>query len=150
MPWSAWSEVGCPAGATGVWRQDFQGAGMNGKAAVMTALAVACFVSGVIDQYFYPNMMYPPTVLPSTAVCVFLIFLWYRIDSTQVGYRRSPWLNVGVVGISLVALPYYFFRSRGARRGALATLFLFLAFIASSVLYMAGAMAVYVLGGAPR
>jgi hypothetical protein len=36
-------------------------------------------------------------------------------------YRRSRGLNIGVVAFGVVVLPYYFFRSRGAKGGALTT-----------------------------
>ena len=39
-----------------------------------------------------------------------------------------------VIGLGIVALPYYFFRTRGLRRGALATLFFLLIVTSYSVL----------------
>jgi peptidoglycan/LPS O-acetylase OafA/YrhL len=41
-----------------------------------------------------------------------LVFLWYRLDSNARGYRRTPLLNVGVIGLAFVAMPYYLVRSR--------------------------------------
>lgn len=41
-----------------------------------------------------------------------LIFWWYRTDSTLRSYRRSPLLNVAVVAVGFLAVPYYLLRSR--------------------------------------
>lgn len=120
---------------------------MDGKRLVVVALAVVSLAFGMVDQWFYPGHPSPPTGVAYMLLGVFLIFLWYRMDSTQLGYRRSPWLNVGVVALAAVALPYYFFRSRGMRRGAISTLVFVLAFIASGVLYAAGTLAAQSLGG---
>jgi hypothetical protein len=49
-----------------------------------------------------------------------LVFLWYCADSHSRGYRRSILSNMGVVFLAILALPYYFFRSRGLRGGFLA------------------------------
>ena len=116
---------------------------MSPKNVVLSSLAVGSFASGAIDQYFYPGVEFPPTALVFALIFIILIFAWYRIDSTQVGYPRSPWLNVGVIALGIVALPYYFFRSRGAKRGIVATGVMLLGFIAASGLTAAGSYAAY-------
>ena len=113
------------------------------KTLVLVLLLAASLLSGAIDQYFYPGQPLPPTALAFTVVGAFLIFIWYRIDSTEIGYKRSPWLNVAVVALAIVALPYYFFRSRGAKRGVIATGLMVAAFIASGLLSMGGMYATY-------
>src|SRR5277367_6136634 len=47
-------------------------------------------------------------------------FAWFRNDASQQSYPRSAVLNVGVVGLSLLALPYYLLKSRGLKRGVMA------------------------------
>ena len=116
---------------------------MGPKNRLLVALAVASLLSGVVDQYFYPGHQFPPSAVGFMVVGVLLIFLWYRMDSAQIGYRRSPWLNVGVIALAIVALPYYFFRSRGALKGAVATGALLLAYIASGMLTVAGSYLAY-------
>ena len=116
---------------------------MSQKLLVLAALAVGSFASGVVDQTFYPGQEYPPTALGFTLVAMFLIFLWYWLDARQIGYRRSRVLDVGVIALAVVALPYYFFRSRGAWRGVLATLVMLLAIALSSALSVAGAYAAF-------
>ena len=41
-----------------------------------------------------------------------LIFAWYKFDSDIRGYKRSPLLNVSVVAVGMLAVPYYLIRSR--------------------------------------
>ena len=72
-----------------------------------------------------------------------LVFTWYRLDTDQLGYRRTPWLNVSVVAISIVALPYYFFRSRGTKRGFIFLGMFIFAIIIYYLLSSAGRYAVY-------
>ena len=46
------------------------------------------------------------------------IYWWYHLDKEQTGYQAGPLMNVGVAGLAVVALPVYFIRSRGWKRGA--------------------------------
>jgi hypothetical protein len=71
---------------------------------------------------------------------VFLIFLWYRIDADQRGFQRSTLLNVGIVMIAAVAVPYYLIRSRGWQEGPAAVLKALLVFLGSIVLSSLGAI----------
>ncbi|MGY1426505.1 hypothetical protein [Lysobacter sp. A289] len=116
---------------------------MRSKILVLLALAVAAFISGAADQYFYPGVITPPSAFAFAVVGGLLIFAWYRLDSDQLGYRRSPWLNVGVVGLSLLALPYYFFRSRGVKRGTVASVVFIAALLLLGVIGSAGQYATY-------
>jgi len=57
-----------------------------------------------------------------TLVAISLIFWWYHVDKRECGYQAGPLMNAGVVALSMVALPVYFIRSRGWKRGLPATL----------------------------
>ncbi|MEJ2346747.1 MAG: hypothetical protein P8076_00815 [Gammaproteobacteria bacterium] len=92
------------------------------KTLIIIALGLTAFASGALAQYLAPGQFYSPSDAPLRFLAVTLLFLWYHLDSEQRGYRRSGWLNVAVVCIAVVALPYYLFRSRGARRGGVALL----------------------------
>jgi len=48
----------------------------------------------------------------STAFINALIFSWYNFDSNNRSYPRSTLLNIAVVTLALVAIPYYLVRSR--------------------------------------
>lgn len=116
---------------------------MSSKTWVLVAFLVLSFFAGVAGQYYYPGMEFSPIDMWLLPVFAFLLFLWYRIDSAQRSFKRSPWLNAGVIGIAIIALPYYFFRSRGFRGGALATFLMLLVFILSGVLTLAGQFSAY-------
>ena len=113
------------------------------KSLLLLALAAASFASGAIGQYLYPGYEASPVDLWFLPVFALLIFWWYRMDTIQTGYRRSPWLNIAVIGIAFLALPYYFFRSRGFKRGALATVGMVGALLLSGLLTLGGQHAMY-------
>ena len=48
-------------------------------------------------------------------------FAWFRADSLQRSFRRSPALDVAFVGLTLIVLPYYLIKSRGIKVGLKAT-----------------------------
>jgi apolipoprotein N-acyltransferase len=54
----------------------------------------------------------PWWALMSSLIFSFLCFCWYRLDSEQRQYRRTVLLNVGVIALAAVAIPYYVVRSR--------------------------------------
>ena len=59
--------------------------------------------------------------LATTVVSIPLIFWWYHVDKREHDYQAGPLMNVGIVAVAIVALPIYFVRTRGWKRGALAT-----------------------------
>ena len=119
------------------------GTHMNLKTIVLLALAFMSFLSGVVVEYFrYARTHFSPE-LWFLSIFVFLIFFWYRLDTDQHAYRRTPLLNVAVVALAVLALPYYFFRSRGIKDGFIASGLFFLAVLCSGVLTVAGQFATY-------
>jgi len=61
--------------------------------------------------------------LATTIVSIPLIFWWYHVDKREHDYHAGPLMNGGIVALAIVALPIYFVRTRGWRRGAIATAF---------------------------
>ena len=116
---------------------------MNPKSAILMAGAALSAAAGAIAQYFYPYAESSPVDIVFTVIGVLLIFAWYRFDSAQTGYRRSAGLNIAVIAIAIIGLPYYFFRSRGAKRSLIATLLFLLTIIGSGLLTFAGRAIVY-------
>ena len=51
-------------------------------------------------------------VAASTVIAGALVFAWYFLDSESHKHLRSKWLNIGVVALAFVAVPYYLLRSR--------------------------------------
>lgn len=110
------------------------------------AFALFCalsLISGGAGQHFYPGADISPVDLWLMPVFLLLIFWWYRLDTDQHKYKRTPWLNVGVIAVGILVLPYYFFRSRGFKGGLLATVAMIGVFIISGLLTLAGQFAVY-------
>ena len=57
-----------------------------------------------------------------TLVAISLIFWWYHVDKREHDYQAGPLMNGGILAVAVVALPIYFVRTRGWKRGAVATL----------------------------
>ena len=89
---------------------------------LLIALLVGMAVVGGIDNYFYANNVNVPVwwVVSSTVALNILIFVWYYLDSNIRSFSRSKWLNIAVVGLAVVAIPYYIVRSREKSQRALA------------------------------
>ena len=92
----------------------------NRKAFVLALIVLVAFVDGVAHQLIAPGEIFAPSDLVFTVVVTLLTFVWYRFDSDDAAYPRSPFLNVAVIALAVLALPYYFFRSRGFARGSIA------------------------------
>ena len=116
---------------------------MSSKLWVIAILMALSLIAGAASQHLFPGVDRPPTDWWLLPLFAFLIFLWYRLDSIQRSYRRSPWLNICVIGIAILALPYYFFRSRGFKGGAIASIAMLGLLLLSSALTVLGAFIVY-------
>jgi hypothetical protein len=62
------------------------------------------------------------------------IYWWYYVDKQDTQYRAGPLMNAGVIALAIVALPIYFVRSRGWKRGGLFTLMLAVAVAVTTAL----------------
>lgn len=111
---------------------------VSGKNIAFCVLLGLAFVAGLIEH---------GSVVSSTATLsgihltfsIALIFVWFHLDSRERNYQPSKTLRVLVVGLTVFALPYYLFRSRGGWRGFKALGLTMFAFIAAMVLYRFGA-----------
>lgn len=112
---------------------------MSGKALVLALLALAAVLAGLLDAWLGTDAgdwLLLNTLL--SLVCAILVFTWYYLDSDVRGYRRTPLLNISIVAVGIVAIPYYLLRSRGAHRGLRACGLFLLALLAWFVLAAAG------------
>ena len=107
------------------------------------ALLAVAFASGAISQFVYPGNEFSPVHLVAAFVGVVLSFAWYRFDTDLRGYRRSVLLNIGVIAFPVLALPYYFFRTRGFLRGLAAVAVMLVSVVLYTVLQVAGTFALY-------
>jgi len=100
---------------------------------ILTSLVLG-FADGAVAYFLYPGQIFAPSSLVISVVALLVIFMWYRGDSDNRAFRRTPLLSMGVVGLPIVAIPYYLFRTRGLRHVALATLFVVLVAIGYSAM----------------
>ena len=115
----------------------------NKKNIVLLVLAILAFINGATTQYLEPGVVFPKTDMWFMFAGIFFIYMWYYIDSEQVKYKRGALLNIAIVALGAVALPYYFFRSRGFKKGLIHTVIFFLLVALWVVLQTGGAYAVY-------
>jgi hypothetical protein len=120
---------------------------MSNRNIRFTSLLIAlAFFDGMVQQFARgTHALLLQSGIPYGFVAIAVVYVWYRGDAEQRGYRRSPLLNVMVIALALIALPYYLFRSRGLSRGAAATGIFLAVIVASSALGMAGGYLAYFL-----
>jgi hypothetical protein len=87
---------------------------VRSKTVILIILAILAFVQGAVGQFFYPGQVFSRSDIIFSLVGLALVFAWYRIDAEERNYRRSIGLNIAIVAVTIIAFPYYFFRSRGA------------------------------------
>jgi hypothetical protein len=66
---------------------------------------------------------------------LFACFTWLQADSQQLDIRRPWWLNVGIVLVTSVFVPYYLFKTRPAGK-RLQPILMYFAILFSSALVM--------------
>ena len=88
---------------------------------IIAALCVA-FLSGAGSQLLVSQEARAQADVIVGLIVVVMVFIWYRLDSSERDYPRSGSLNVAVIALAIIAVPYYLFRSRGTSKGAMATL----------------------------
>jgi hypothetical protein len=97
------------------------------------ALLFITSLTGVFGGHFMARHINAALVLKFALELMFsfVSFLWYCRDSNARNYIRSRWLSVAMVSVSLLAIPYYLWRSRpaGQRAGALLRFFGFVALL---------------------
>jgi hypothetical protein len=76
--------------------------------------------------------------LGETLLGVLPLYAWYYADKYERRFRAGALQNVGVAVFALIGLPVYFIRSRGCKRGALASLISLGVLIALTLLGEAG------------
>ena len=69
-----------------------------------------------------------------------LVFAWFWIDARRRGYKASIPLKVSMLVLTIVALPYYLFRSRGLAGGLRALALSILLFAATMIAYRVGSL----------
>ena len=100
---------------------------------ILVGMAMLGGMSAYLDSH---GIREPNWSVVSTSIGFsLLVFWWYWVDSTLRSYRRSPLLNVAVVAVSFVAIPYYLLRSRqkGQRLMAVVRMSCFVALLVAAL-----------------
>ena len=116
---------------------------MNKTKLIATGYALLALLSGATRQYIEPGADMATSDLPFLVAGISLMFIWYYFDSEQIQYERSILLNIGIITIGVIAFPYYFFKSRGLKKGLIYTGFLLLVIISWSAFDILGAHLIY-------
>ena len=110
------------------------------KTQVLRAFGVVSFVSGAHAASAAVSEMARAIDLGLVFAMISLIFLWYRIDADQYGFKRTVFMNISIVMVAAIAVPYYLIRSRGWQHGQIAVLKAVLVFLGSIALSALGGM----------
>jgi hypothetical protein len=81
---------------------------------ILFALLALMALDGALDAtYAASDLPQPLGWSLSLGLCFsFLCFAWYRHDSDGRHFVRSRWLNIGMIILTVIAMPYYLVRSR--------------------------------------
>ena len=121
---------------------------MSRKSVVLAVLAFAFLLAGAADVAYGNGPSAMTVQWVHMIASVFLIFLCYRFDSEDREFRRNPLLSVGVVALSIVAIPTYLFLSRGAKGGFVSIGWMLLYSFVCMLMVGAGAALAIVLNAA--
>jgi cytochrome bd-type quinol oxidase subunit 2 len=123
----------------------------NWKWIALIGIPAIMFFAGLLDHNDLLDTARDKTTLEHLAslvtnisVCI-LIFVWYRQDAAEHGFRRTRLWDIGVILVtSVVVLPWYLFKSRGLKEGLKSFIWL-LAFVCLGLLapYVAGLILPY-------
>ena len=104
------------------------------KRAALVILAALSFVFPLAERIVTGQVETFSTFgLAETLLGLVVLFWWYHLDKAEHGYRAGVLMNGGVLVLAMIALPVYFIRSRGWKRGSITTA-LAAAFLAATLL----------------
>ena len=91
------------------------------KIAALVLLAAITLLSPIVESVMTGTVeSYSAYDIGGTLLSLLPIYWWYHVDKAEHDYRAGPFMNVGLAAAAIVALPIYFVRSRGWRRGGIA------------------------------
>ena len=107
----------------------------NKKRLVLALILLASLAAGFLERGAPSD-----TWLTTQAVLsIALVFVWVLLDSRERGYRMSWGLKAALICLTVFALPYYLFRSRGWKAGSISFAWAWGMFIAAMLCYRVGA-----------
>lgn len=132
------------------------------KSQAIAAVFGINLVFGVSIALLYPGMTDPSTAqsaitdMRSSALnwiyqlaILIACFLWLGIDSRQLDIRRPWWLNVGIVLLTSVFVPYYLYKTRPEGQRLQPILNFFGIVLGGAIAMMLGMFLSLTMGSAP-
>lgn len=123
------------------------------KQAALVALLGASVVLGIVEVALGLPMQNSPDRLLFTFVgnlaLLVLGFRWLQLDARELDIRRPLWLNIGIVLLAAVFVPYYLFKTRPPERRLVAIAAFFGVVVACMLASAFGAMLMSALSGTP-
>lgn len=89
------------------------------KNAAITAMLGVSLVTGIVVVALAPDAseagisLSVPQIVANVVLFV-LGFRWLQVDSAQLDILRPTWLNVGIILLAAIFVPYYFYKTRPA------------------------------------
>ncbi|PRC91750.1 hypothetical protein [Solimicrobium silvestre] len=87
------------------------------------------FASGAITGYFEARHALEPlwSDYATNILLIILTLSWYHVDSNDRRYDRNIWLNMLILGLAIIGIPFYLIRSRvqGKKLAAIGWLIVF-------------------------
>jgi hypothetical protein len=75
------------------------------------------FGEGAVAGRFYGGASLDAARVAITVVNTFVVFVWYRNDSIARSIWPTRLMSIAMAGATILALPYYLFKTRGFKRG---------------------------------
>jgi len=91
------------------------------KTAALIVLALLSFASPALERVLTGRVeLLSNFGLAETLLSLIVLFCWFHLDKAEHNYQAGKLMNAGVLVLAAIALPIYFIRSRGWKRGAMA------------------------------
>ena len=99
------------------------------KTTAITAMLGVSLIAGIVITAVAPGALetgIPLGIQLAANVLLFVLgFRWLHADSAQLDIRRPLWLNLGIILLAAIFVPYYFYKTRpeGARLAPILSFF---------------------------
>src|SRR5256885_2048240 len=89
------------------------------KSIALILLAMLSLVSPLVETLATGRVeTFSSFGLAETIASLVVLFWWYHLDKAEQRYSAGKLMNAGMLLVAAVALPIYFIRSRGWKRGS--------------------------------
>lgn len=109
---------------------------------LLGVIAFIAYLDGVGDGALRGGQYFGIYNMAMILIYGFLAVAWYTADTLKRGRDRSTGMIIALMLILIISMPVYLFRSRGAAKGAIATVLFILYIFACGALSFLGEMTV--------